>query len=154
MPSFASASPKPRFSSTSRTPSRSNIRELQTRLFGLPFTIPPCRPGLRLTGGQRLQLGSLEVVVIHTPGHSPGHVVYHFPKENLLIGGDLIIGGSIGRTDLPDSDPVEMQASLRKVMALPDQTRLLGGHGPPTTLGEERRTNPFLRDSSRRDERR
>jgi glyoxylase-like metal-dependent hydrolase (beta-lactamase superfamily II) len=121
--------------------------ELQTRLFGLPFTIPPCRPDLLLTGGQRLALGSLEVVVIHTPGHSPGHVVYHFPKEKLLIGGDLIIGGSIGRTDLPDSDPVEMQASLRKVMALPGQTRLLGGHGPPTTLGEERRTNPFLREA-------
>ena len=118
--------------------------ELQTRLFGLPFTIPPCRPDLLLTDGQRLQIGSLEVVVIHTPGHSPGHLVYHFPKENLLIGGDLIIGGSIGRTDLPDSDPEEMEASLRRVMALPDQTRLLGGHGPPTTIGDERRENPFL----------
>jgi glyoxylase-like metal-dependent hydrolase (beta-lactamase superfamily II) len=120
---------------------------LQTRLFGLPFTIPPCRPDLLLTGGERLEVGSLEAVVIHTPGHSPGHVVYHFPKENLLIGGDLIIGGSIGRTDLPDSDPVEMGASLRKVMALPDQTRLLGGHGRSTTLGEERRRNPFVREA-------
>ena len=119
--------------------------DLQTRLFGLSFTIPPCRPDLLLSDGQRLQVGSLQVVVIHTPGHSPGHVAYHFPKENLLIGGDLIIGGSIGRTDLPDSNPLEMEASLRKVMALPDQTRLLGGHGPPTTLGEERRANPFLR---------
>jgi glyoxylase-like metal-dependent hydrolase (beta-lactamase superfamily II) len=121
--------------------------ELQTRLFELPFTIPPCRPDLRLTDGQRLQAGSLEVAVMHTPGHSPGHVVYYFPKENLLIGGDLIIGGSIGRTDLPDSDPVEMGASLRKVMALPDQTRLLGGHGRSTTLGEERRRNPFVREA-------
>jgi len=120
--------------------------ELQTRLFELPFTIPPCQPDLRLTDGQRLQLGSLEVVALHTPGHSPGHVAFHFPKEDLLVGGDLIIGGSIGRTDLPDSDPAAMEASLRKVMALPDQTRLLGGHGPPTTLGQERRENPFLRE--------
>jgi glyoxylase-like metal-dependent hydrolase (beta-lactamase superfamily II) len=119
--------------------------DLQTRRFGLPFTIPPCRPDLRLEDGQSLQVGSLEVVVIHTPGHSPGHVVYHFPKEDLLVGGDLIIGGSIGRTDLPDSNPLEMEASLRKVMALPDRTRLLAGHGPPTTLGEERRENPYLR---------
>jgi hydroxyacylglutathione hydrolase len=119
--------------------------DFQTRLFGLPFTIPPCRPDSFVTDGQRLQVGSLEAVVMHTPGHSPGHVVYYFPKEGLLIGGDLIIGGSIGRTDLPDSDPGQMQASLRRVMALPDQTRLLGGHGPPTTLGQERRENPFLR---------
>jgi glyoxylase-like metal-dependent hydrolase (beta-lactamase superfamily II) len=121
--------------------------DLQTRLFGLPFAIPPCRPDDFVTDGQRLRIGSIEVVAIHTPGHSPGHLVYHFPKENLLIGGDLIIGGSIGRTDLPDSDPVEMEASLRKVMALPDETRLLGGHGPSTTLGEQRRTNPFLQDT-------
>ncbi len=119
--------------------------EMQTRLFGLPFAIPPCRPNLRLTDGQRLEIGSLEVIVLHTPGHSPGHVVYHFPKEDLLVGGDLIIGGSIGRTDLADSDPAQMAASLRKVMALPDKTRLLGGHGPPTTLGQERRDNHVLR---------
>lgn len=117
----------------------------QTQLFGLPFTIPPCRPDGLVSDGQKLWVGSLEVVVLHTPGHSPGHVVYHFPKEDLLIGGDLIIGGSVGRTDLPDSNPVEMGASLRKVMALPDQTRLLGGHGQPTTLGEERRKNEYLR---------
>jgi hydroxyacylglutathione hydrolase len=119
--------------------------DFQTRLFGLSFSIPPCQPDSFVTDGQRLQVGSLEAIAMHTPGHSPGHLVYHFPKEELLIGGDLIIGGSIGRTDLPDSDPDEMQASLRKVMALPDQTRLLGGHGPPTTLGQERRENPFLR---------
>ena len=118
---------------------------LQTRLFGLPFTIPPRRPDAELTDGQPLRIGSLEVVVLHTPGHSRGHVVYHFPREQLLIGGDLIIGGSIGRTDLPDSNWEEMQASLRRVMALPEATRLLGGHGPATTLGEQRRTNPYLR---------
>jgi glyoxylase-like metal-dependent hydrolase (beta-lactamase superfamily II) len=117
---------------------------LQTRLFGLPFTIPPRQPDGELSDGQQLRIGGLEVTVIHTPGHSPGHVVYHLAKEGLLIGGDLIIGGSIGRTDLPDSNADDMEASLRRVMALPDATRLMGGHGETTTLGEERRTNPFL----------
>jgi glyoxylase-like metal-dependent hydrolase (beta-lactamase superfamily II) len=118
--------------------------DLQVRMFQLPFDIPPCRPDGRLTDGQPLKLGSMDVTVLHTPGHSSGHVAYYFPKDHLLIGGDLIIGGSIGRTDLPDSNMADMEASLRKVLRLPDQTRLLGGHGPPTTLGEERRSNPFL----------
>jgi glyoxylase-like metal-dependent hydrolase (beta-lactamase superfamily II) len=120
--------------------------EVQSRLFQLPFVIPPLKADARATDGQKLKIGSLEVVVIHTPGHSSGHVVYHFPKEKVLVGGDLIIGGSIGRTDLPDSDHQEMEASIRKVMGLPAATRLLGGHGDATTLGEERQTNPFVRE--------
>jgi len=120
--------------------------EVQTRLFQLPLVIPPLTADALVTDGQALKIGSLEVVVIHTPGHSPGHVVYHLPKEHVLVGGDLIIGGSIGRTDLPDSDHEEMEASVRKVMALPGATRLLGGHGEATTLDEERETNPFVRE--------
>jgi hydroxyacylglutathione hydrolase len=118
---------------------------VQTRLFGIPLTIAPCNLDSELADGQRLEIGALHALVVHTPGHSPGHVVYYFPEDQTLIGGDLIIGGSIGRTDLPDSDPGQMEESLRKVMALPDATRLFGGHGPTTTLGDERRTNPFLR---------
>ncbi|HOC57455.1 MAG TPA: MBL fold metallo-hydrolase [Verrucomicrobiota bacterium] len=120
--------------------------DVQTRLFGLPFVIPPLKADAGLADNQQLKIGSLEVIVIHTPGHSPGHVVYHFPREQLLVGGDLIIGGSIGRTDLPDSDPRQMQASIRRVMDLPGATRLLGGHGPPTTLSQEQATNPFVRE--------
>jgi hydroxyacylglutathione hydrolase len=108
--------------------------------------IPPLKVDAHATDGQRLNIGSLEVVVIHTPGHAPGHVVYHFPKEKVLVGGDLIIGGSIGRTDLPDSDHEEMEASIRKVMSLPAATRLLGGHGDASTLEEERQTNPFVQE--------
>jgi hydroxyacylglutathione hydrolase len=118
--------------------------ERQTRLFGLPFQIEPLKPDAYVTDNQRLKIGSLEVVVLHTPGHAPGHVVYHFPQEKLLVGGDLIIGGSIGRTDLPDSDEEQMLASVRRVMALPPETRLLGGHGPATTLQQERETNGFV----------
>jgi hydroxyacylglutathione hydrolase len=117
---------------------------MQTRLFGIPLEIAPLKPDANVTDNQRLKIGALEVVALHTPGHAPGHVVYHFPGEGLLVGGDLIIGGSIGRTDLPDSDPEQMVASVRRVMALPPATRLLGGHGPETTLQEERETNPFV----------
>jgi hydroxyacylglutathione hydrolase len=121
--------------------------EIQTRLFGLPLTIQPLKPDAHVEEGQQLQIGSIPVEVIHTPGHSPGHVCYHLPTEQVLIGGDLIIGGSVGRTDLPDSDHAELQASIRKVMRLPPATRLLGGHGDPTTLGYERDNNPFVQEA-------
>lgn len=121
--------------------------EVQTRMFGLPFEIPPLRADAHVTDNQKLQLGSLEVVVLHTPGHSPGHVAYYFPGEKVLVGGDLIIGGSVGRTDLPDSRHEDLEASIRRVMALPPETRLLGGHGPATTLAQERRKNHFVRQA-------
>jgi len=120
--------------------------DVQTRLFQIPLVIPPLKADAHVTDNQKLKIGALEVVVMHTPGHSPGHVAYHFPKEQVLVGGDLIIGGSIGRTDLPDSDPEQMVASVRRVMRLPPATRLLGGHGPATTLGEERQDNPFVQE--------
>ena len=119
----------------------------QTRMFGLPFVIPPVHADAFVTDNQVLQLGSLEVRVIHTPGHAPGHVCYYLPAEKTLIGGDLIIGGSVGRTDLPDSDHAALEASIRRVMKLPGDTRLLGGHGPASTLDEERQNNPFVQAS-------
>src|SRR5512140_102509 len=103
--------------------------EVQTRMFGLPLVIPPLEPDGFVTDGQVLQLGNLEVKVLHTPGHSPGHVGYYFESEQALVGGDLIMGASVGRTDLPDSDPDELENSVRRVMALPGKTRLLAGHG-------------------------
>jgi glyoxylase-like metal-dependent hydrolase (beta-lactamase superfamily II) len=120
--------------------------DMQTRLFGLPLVIPPLTADAAPTDEQELKIGSLKVVVMHTPGHSPGHVAYYLPEERVLVGGDLIIGGSIGRTDLPDSDPEQMLASVRRVMGLPGATRLLGGHGRPTTLQEERQTNPYVQE--------
>ena len=120
--------------------------DVQTRLFQLPFVVQPLKADAHVADNQKLSIGSLEVVAMHTPGHSPGHVAYYFPGEGVLVGGDLIIGGSIGRTDLPDSDPRQMEASIRKVMALPPATRLLGGHGRATTLQAERRDNPFVRE--------
>jgi hydroxyacylglutathione hydrolase len=118
----------------------------QLRLFGLSFAIQPLKADTLVEDDQKLKLGSLEVVVLHTPGHSPGHVAYHFPKEKVLVGGDLIIGGSVGRTDLPDSDHSQLEASIRKVMKLPGDTRLLGGHGPVSTLLQERENNRFVQE--------
>jgi glyoxylase-like metal-dependent hydrolase (beta-lactamase superfamily II) len=120
--------------------------EVQTRMFQLPFTIPPLKADGNVTDNQQLKFGSLEVKVLYTPGHAPGHVAYYFPRENVLVGGDLIIGGSVGRTDLPDSKHEDLEASVRRVMQLPDATKLLGGHGPVTTIGEERRSNPYVRE--------
>jgi hydroxyacylglutathione hydrolase len=121
--------------------------DLQTRMFGLPFAIPPLCAAEYVSDNQKLKLGSMEVTVIYTPGHAPGHVAYYFPNDDLLIGGDLIIGGSVGRTDLPDSDHADLEASIRRVMELPPKTRLLGGHGPATTLEIERKSNPFVQQA-------
>jgi len=120
---------------------------LQTMMFGVPLEIPPLKPAAFVTDNEKLKLGSMDVTVLHTPGHAPGHVAYYFPTEQILIGGDLIIGGSVGRTDLPDSDHAQLQASIRRVMALPPTTRLLGGHGSPTTLADERATNPWVQEA-------
>jgi glyoxylase-like metal-dependent hydrolase (beta-lactamase superfamily II) len=73
--------------------------------------------------------------------------MYYFPKEKALIGGDLIICGAVGRTDFEDSDPAELNKSIRKVMKLPDDTRLLPGHCETSTLGEERESNPYVREA-------
>jgi len=119
--------------------------EVQTRMFELPFVIPPLKADGNVSDNQQLYIGPLEVKVLHTPGHSPGHVSYYLPGEKVLVGGDLIIGGSVGRTDLPDSRHADLEASVRRIMALPESTKLLGGHGPATTLAEEREQNEYVR---------
>jgi glyoxylase-like metal-dependent hydrolase (beta-lactamase superfamily II) len=118
--------------------------DAQVRMFGLSFVIPPLQADGYVEDKQRLAIETIEVEVIYTPGHSPGHVGYYFPKEKVLVGGDLIIGGSVGRTDLPDSNHADLEESIRQVMKLPPETRLLGGHGPETTLEFERKGNPFV----------
>ncbi len=121
--------------------------QVQTRMFGLPFVVPPLKPDGHVADGQCLKIGSIDVEVIHTPGHAPGHVAYYLAHEKVLIGGDLIIGGSVGRTDLPDSDYQQLAMSIKRVMALPGETKLLGGHGPATTLAQERKNNYFVQEA-------
>lgn len=89
--------------------------------------------------------GSLVANVIHTPGHTEGSVCLYFPTESKLIAGDTLFAGSIGRTDLPGGSSEKIIKSLHeKVMTLPDDTLVVPGHGPLTTIGEERESNPFL----------
>ena len=118
-----------------------------SQMFALPFEIPAGKADGYVEDGQELQIGNLTARVLHTPGHSPGHVAYYFPEQDILVGGDLIIMGSVGRTDLPDSNYRDLQASIRKVMALPPATQLLPGHGPPSRLADEARDNPFVAEA-------
>jgi hydroxyacylglutathione hydrolase len=121
------------------------LKQPHSRFFPLPFVIPARSADGYFADGQKLKIGSLELEVIHTPGHAPGHVMFYFPKEQVVIGGDLIIMNAVGRTDLPDSEPALLNRSIRRVMQLPGATRLLPGHGHPTTLEEERMDNPYVR---------
>jgi hydroxyacylglutathione hydrolase len=118
----------------------------QAAAYGVPFEVPP-PVDRELADGETVRVGSLAFDVMHVPGHSPGHVI--FRGDGVALVGDLIFAGSIGRTDLPLSNPVHMQASLERAAALPGETRLYPGHGPATTLGAELRSNPFLTGAAR-----
>ena len=114
----------------------------QALWFGLRLPAPP-PPDHDLAHGDRLRLGDVELEVRHVPGHSPGHVVLVGPGCALV--GDVVFAGSIGRTDLPGGDLDALLGGIhREVLTLPDETVLYPGHGPVTTVGQERRANPFL----------
>lgn len=110
--------------------------------FGLDVEQPP-PPHHELAEGDTMTLGSYSFSVMHVPGHSPGHV--GFLGQDVLLGGDCLFAGSVGRTDLPFCDPAVFQKTLQRLALLPESTRVLPGHGPATTIGRERATNPFLR---------
>lgn len=94
---------------------------------------------------QKLSAGTLSAQVLHTPGHTEGSVCLYFPAEKLLIAGDTLFARSIGRTDLPGGSFEKIIRSIRdRVLTLPDDTVVVPGHGPRTTIGEEREENPFL----------
>jgi hydroxyacylglutathione hydrolase len=98
-----------------------------------------------VAGGERLELAGLELDVLFTPGHSPGHVTYSIPAEQAVFSGDVLFAGSIGRTDLPGGDSrVLMRTLAELVETLPDETVVYPGHMGNTTIGRERATNPFL----------
>jgi len=108
---------------------------------------PPGKVEIDHSLGQadRVRAGSLNADVIHTPGHTEGSICLYFPAEKKLIAGDTLFAGSIGRTDLPGGSFQKIINSLHeKVLALPDDTIVVPGHGPLTTIGEERQSNPFL----------
>jgi glyoxylase-like metal-dependent hydrolase (beta-lactamase superfamily II) len=99
-----------------------------------------------LSHGESLSTGSMSANVLHTPGHTEGSVCLYFPAEKLLIAGDTLFNGSIGRTDLPGGSFEKIMRSLhQRVLALPDETVVIPGHGPKTTIGNEREGNRYLK---------
>jgi len=124
-------------------PARGFPLQVGQQLFGgLTFTEPD--DVIELTDGLTLRLAGVELVVDHAPGHTPGSVTFRSTQQ-VLFSGDLLFAGSIGRTDLPGGDyPAIVDSLARVCLALPDDTRVLPGHGPRTTIGAERATNPFL----------
>lgn len=113
-------------------------------MFGVHIKSSP-KPNHAFSEGELLPLGSDEFVVHHAPGHSAGHVIFHCPDEKILFSGDVIFKQGIGRTDLLGGSYETLMSSIETwVLPLPDDTRILSGHGPETTVGEEKRNNPFV----------
>lgn len=113
-------------------------------LFGF-LVDPPPEPTVDLAITPRLHLGAYEFQVLHTPGHTPGHVSFYCAQEAVLFSGDLIFRRGVGRTDLPGGDWQALEQSIRsKIYALPEETRILAGHGEDTRVGEEKHLNPLI----------
>lgn len=116
----------------------------QARYFGVRLDAVP-RASIALQDGDTIHFGTCQWDVRHAPGHAPGHVVFHDAAHRVVFGGDVLFRGSIGRTDLPMGDlPTLMRSIETQLFTLPDDTRVLPGHGPETTIGHERLHNPFL----------
>ena len=114
-------------------------------VYGFTNFDPGPEPSIAYEQGMQIRLGEHRIEVCHTPGHSPGHVIFNLQDAGLVFCGDIIFQRSIGRTDFPGGSTQAIFASIRQeILSLPDETRLLPGHGPETTVGEERRLNPFL----------
>jgi len=125
------------------------MMEMQAGWLGIP-TPQVAPPDASAEDGLTVGLATLPAQVLHTPGHTPGSICLLLPDHDLLLAGDTLFAGSIGRTDLPGGDGRQILRSLReRLLVLPDATRVLPGHGPETTIGEERQSNPFLQPKFR-----
>jgi glyoxylase-like metal-dependent hydrolase (beta-lactamase superfamily II) len=121
-----------------------NSLPAQCAMFGLP-PIEPFRTGRWLEQGDKLRFGDLVLDVLHCPGHTPGHLVYYSAADRLAQVGDVIFSGSIGRTDFPRGDHAQLIDSIRnRLFPLGDDVRFIPGHGPMSSIGAERRSNPFV----------
>jgi len=118
--------------------------ETQAGTFGLETT-GSFKPQRYLMDDEKLEFQGYEFKVLHCPGHTPGQVVFYQPDQNFLIAGDVIFLGSIGRTDFPRSNHADLIDAIKtKVFALPDDCTIYPGHGPTTTVGQEKATNPYV----------
>jgi hydroxyacylglutathione hydrolase len=127
------------------------MMQMQAGWLGVP-TPEVAPPDASAEDGLTVGLATLPAQVLHTPGHTPGSIclLFHFNDQHLLLAGDTLFAGSIGRTDLPGGNGQQILRSLReRLLVLPDATRVVPGHGPETTIGEERQSNPFLQPKFR-----
>lgn len=122
--------------------------EAQLKLYGLPRgTMENCpEPDHYIKGGDTIKFGPYDFQVLDTPGHSPGHLSFYCAQLKIVLAGDTLFAGSIGRTDLPGGNHEQLMKSIRdKLFTLPRDTEVLSGHGPNTTIGQELDTNPFFK---------
>ncbi len=116
----------------------------QSQMFGFPYCAP-LQPDQWLEEGETLSLGKVSFEILHCPGHTPGHIVLLDRQNKLLFSGDVIFKGGVGRSDFPQGDHQQLMTSIReKLLPLGDDITFIPGHGPLSTLGSERTTNPFL----------
>ncbi|WP_419147991.1 MBL fold metallo-hydrolase [Pseudoalteromonas 'SMAR'] len=116
----------------------------QSQMFGFP-THQAFLPNQWLNPGEVIELGDLRLEVRHCPGHTPGHVVFYEANAKTVIVGDVLFKGSVGRTDFPKGDPQQLRQSIeQQLFSLPDDVKVLSGHGEDTSIGHERKTNPFM----------
>ncbi len=119
--------------------------ELQCRLFGVSY-VPQPMPEYWLKDGEKVSVGRVSLVSLHTPGHTPGSMSFHIPQEKLVLAGDTLFRGSIGRTDLWGGDFDAIEESIReRLYTLEDTTTVVTGHGPETEIGWEKESNQFVR---------
>jgi len=119
--------------------------EETVRSWGMPLNFPEFAVDRTIEGETTLEVAGISFALAHVPGHSPDSVTFHHADSGLCFSGDTVFAGSIGRTDFPHGDhPLFISSIKEKVLTLPDETRLLPGHGPETTVGVEKISNPFL----------
>lgn len=122
-----------------------NMRDEQARRFGVKMKFSPLELNRLVDDHDRIELGSLKITVIATPGHSQGGVCFYLPSENIIFTGDTLFKQSVGRTDLPGSNHATLISSIKnKLLTLPDDTIVYPGHGPATTIGSEKQANSFI----------
>lgn len=135
---------EPIYQALPQQPAWIGIPRAQWSMMGFNYETPP-RVDEYWSDGQDYRVGELEFKVIHCPGHTPGHVVLFEPKERKVFVGDVLFAGSVGRTDLPGGSAEQLMDSImNKLLPLGDDVEVYSGHGPVTTIGHERLTNPFL----------
>ena len=122
--------------------------EEQARMFRFP-SVRAFTPDRWLVDGDTVRFGEIDMEVRHCPGHTPGHVIFHSAADRLALVGDVLFAGSIGRTDFPRGNHAQLIASIRnRLWPLGDDVRFVPGHGPMSTFGHERRTNPYVGDGA------